>query len=272
MAVTLTKPAYTNVGEKTAHIKYQATGYSLPSTGYDSWSGSEPSSGSTWTQTRKVYSYSNLSYSWSFGSTSASGYNDFSISSGQVNTISATVTVFCTKTTSNQERHKTRSWIPGTPASGTPGEEGYKPATKGKWGNWSNWSTPTTTSTSTATHYLARRVSSNSIQVYAHPSEFDDWKNVKVNSIIESNTGLTAQSWNKLVTKTGQWKSWREQSNYYGNYSSANVSAGELISASKYNILAKALSVSQVTAPTDRTTGTLITADVFIALQTAVNA
>ena len=94
---------------------------------------------------------------------------------------------------------------------------------------------------------------------------------VATDKTIQVSGGLSANKWNTLVARVKQRKNWENQSGG-ANYSDAEVSSGELVTAAKYNILARALGVSQVTAHTDRTTGTLITADVFIALQTAVNA
>lgn len=269
MAATLTKPSWHDVTRTTASIDYNVSGYSLPSSNTTAWNGSAPSSGSTWTQTRTVTTYKNIKYEWSFGSTKASGTHNFNISAGQAKSISASVKVTCTKTVTKQSRTNTREWIEGTPASGTPGQEGYVPATPGKWGSWQGWSSASDISSSTSTYTIAN-VSTNTITVYGQPSQFSWGNGVASGNIIQVSIGLSASKWNTLVERTEQRTNWKNQSGGT-DYSDAEVSSGELITAVKYNILAKALSVSQVIAHTKNTTGTLITASVFIALQTAVN-
>lgn len=266
MAATLTKPSWRDVTRTTASVDYSVSGYSLPSNDTTAWSGSAPSSGGTWTQTRTVTTYKNIEYEWDFGSTRASGTHDFSISAGQAKSISASVEVTCTRTITRQSRTNTREWIEGTPAQGTPGQEGYVPATPGKWGSWQGWSDASDTSSSSTTYTIAN-VSTNTITVYGRPSEFSWGSGVATDMTIEASSGLTASKWNTLVTRTEQHTNWKNQSGG-ANYSSAEVSSGDLVSASVYNVLANALGVNTVTGGSN---GTIITAQVFINLQTAVN-
>lgn len=143
--------------------------------------------------------------------------------------------------------------------------------TNTKYGEWSDWneSGPRTTYSSASSKNLGS--ASDTLVFYTKPAEFSWGSGVATDKIIQVSGGLSANKWNTLVARVKQRKNWENQSGG-ANYSDAEVSSGELVTAAKYNILARALGVSQVTAHTDRTTGTLITADVFIALQTAVNA
>lgn len=140
-----------------------------------------------------------------------------------------------------------------------------------KYGEWSDWSEsgPRTTYSSASSKNLGS--ASDTLVFYTKPAEFSWGSGVDTDKTIQVSGGLSASKWNTLVARVEQRKNWENQSGG-ADYSDAEASSGELVTAAKYNILAKALSVSQVTAHTDRTTGTLITADVFIALQTAVNA
>lgn len=147
-------------------------------------------------------------------------------------------------------------------------DQGNTTTTYGDWSDWSE-SGPTTTYSSASSKSLGS--ASDSLTFYTQPAEFSWGAGVAQGETIQVSNSLTASSWNTLVTRTEQRKNWENQSGG-ADYSSAKASSGELVTASKYNILAKALGVSQVKAHTDKVTGTLITADVFIALQTAVNA
>lgn len=267
MAATLTKPNWSSVTRTTASVQYSVTGYSLPSDETTKWSDTALATGATWTQIRTVTKYSNIKYKWDFGSTTASGTYNFSITAGQAKQISAKVTITCTKTVTRQTRTNTREYIEGTPAEGTPGEEGYKPATPGKWGNWQGWSSPSDLSSSTSTHTIASNVSTNTITVYGRPLEFSWGSGVATDKTIQVSAGLSATKWNTLVERTEQRTNWKNQSGG-ANYSTAEVSSGNLVRASTYNILANALGVSTVTGGSG---GTIITAQVFINLQTAVN-
>ena len=257
----LTKPDWSDVSRTSAHISYAASGFSLPSNVEGSWS---ITSSTTTSETQKKTSieYSDLEYSWDFGSSRASGAHDFAISAGVGKSISATVTVTCTKTTINATQSRSRSYTPGKPAVGNPGEEGYEPAQPEEYGEWSDWSGDATKSSES---YLVGRVTSNTITVYGQPQAFSWSGNIAANQTIQSSYGLTASDWNILVTRAEQHTNWKNQSGGT-SYSNANVTSGELISANKYNIIANALGVSGVTAGV-----TIITASVFIALQTAVN-
>ena len=150
-------------------------------------------------------------------------------------------------------------------------EKDDKGNTTTKYGEWSDWSEsgPRTTYSSASSKNLGS--ASDTLVFYTKPAEFSWGSGVDTDKTIQVSGGLSASKWNTLVARVEQRKNWENQSGG-ADYSDAEASSGELVTAAKYNILAKALSVSKVTAHTDRTTGTLITADVFIALQTAVNA
>lgn len=108
----------------------------------------------------------------------------------------------------------------------------------------------------------------NSLIFFTKPAEFTWGTGVALGQTIQCESGLSASKWNTLVIRTEQRTNWENQSGG-ASYPGAEVSSGELIKASKYNILADALGVSNVTGGKN---GTLISASVFIALQTAVNA
>lgn len=259
MPATLTKPSSSSINQTSVTVNYAVSGYSLPGGATTPWTGTAPTSGSTWRQTRKVTTYTRLAYSWSFGSTRQSGSHTFTnLSPGGSRQISATVTISCTKSEVTQTQTNTRQWIPG--ADGAPG----------KWGNWQGWSQPTSSAPSTSNHIIANNVSTNTIIVYTKPSEFYWGNGVAKDSIIQISGGLEASKWNELVTKTEQYANWKNQSGG-ASYSNAKASSGEIITANKYNILANALGISSVRQETTNSTGDLITAAVFIALQTAVN-
>ena len=269
MAAKLTKPSWRNVTRTTAYIEYEASDYSLPNNNISTWKGSAPSFGSTWTQTRTVTTYKNIEYEWSFGSTKASGTYEFNISAGQAKSISASLKVNCTKTETEQSRINTREQIESTLESSTSEQDGYVSATPSKQDDWQGWSDASNISSSTSTYTIAD-VFTNEITVYGQPSQFSWGDGVASGNIIQVSAGLSASKWNTLVERIEQWTNWKNQSDG-ADYSDAEVSSGELVTAAKYNILARALGVSTVTAHTKNTTGTLITASVFIALQTAVN-
>lgn len=257
---TLTKPTSSSVTRSTATVKYAASGFSLPSTQTGDWVEGTPSDTSQ-SRTRQVITYTDLKYSWSFGGTSASGSYNFSVTAGSAKNISATVTVTCTKTTTTQTSTRTRTY---TPASGTPGQEGYTPAS---YGTWSSWSTPTSGSSSSTTHTVGT-ATSNTITVYGKPSAFSWGANVKEEETIQSSTGLSVTKWNELVTKTGQWVSWRNQGDYYGDYDSAKASSGDIIRAWQHETIRGALGAGGGTT----NSGDLITAEHFLRLETAINA
>ena len=150
-------------------------------------------------------------------------------------------------------------------------EKDDKGNTTTKYGEWSDWSEsgPRTTYSSASSKNLGS--ASDTLVFYTKPAEFSWGSGVDTDKTIQVSGGLSASKWNTLVARVEQRKNWENQSGG-ADYSDAEASSGELVTAAKYNILARALGVSQVTAHTDRTTGTLITASVFIALQTAVNA
>lgn len=249
MAASLRLTSYTNAGSTSATASYSVSGYSLPSGGTTDWSGDAPSGG-TWTQTRVTTEYRDLSYSWSFGETGSSGTHTFyGLTAGSSNYLSGTVTISC-QTRQNIER-RSCSWIDGTPATET------SPGTPGHWGSWSSG---TTSEGSWSNHSLGSE--SVSLTVYTKPSSFSWSGNVNSGQTIQLN--LSSSDWNTLCTKAAQRRNWINQSS--GASVNATVSSGEIISAGKYNTLATALGVSNVSQ------GDVIRASHFTALSSAVNA
>lgn len=255
MAASLT---YVSSTSNSATLKYSVSGYSLPSNkDKTEWAGDEPSTGSTWNQTKVTIEYQNLSYSWSFGETKANGSHTFTgLSAGVANKISGTVTIRCQTREVRYIRKKTREWIEGTPA------EGDKPAVPGKWGSWSGWSSPEVNKTGNWSNYTIDTEGPISKTVYTKPSTFIWSGTIQKNNTIELN--LSASDWNLLCDKAAQKINWEHQSSN-ANTSVAKVSSKEIISANKYNLLAGYLGVSKVSK------GDLIMASLFIALSTAVN-
>ena len=166
------------------------------------------------------------------------------------------------KVTKKYTRSRTRS------KTITKDEQGNVHTTYGDWSDWDE-SGPTTSTSSASSKNLGS--ASDTLVFYTQPAEFSWGSGVAADKIIQMSGGLSANKWNTLVTRVEQRKNWENQSDG-ADYSDAEVSSGELVTAIKYNILAKALNINQVIAHTDKVIGTLITADVFIALQTAVNA
>lgn len=209
-------------------------------------------------------SYSNTIWSWTFSdggtaSTKNLTHKFTGLTAGSQNTCRGNLSVECTRTVTTKTWKTTIVKVPnGKDENGNPI---YKDEKK-----------KTTTTTGPTSNPYSLGSASGSIIVYTKPAEFSWGSGVATDKTIQVSGGLSANKWNTLVTRVKQRKNWENRSSDGPNYSDAKVSPGELVTAAKYNILARALGVSQVTAHTDRTTGTLITADVFIALQTAVNA
>lgn len=238
-SVSLSLSSYTNVDQNSAKISCSAWGWVYPSDAGTKTTGDDANGSKT------VTSYSNTVWSWSFSDGGRSSSKELThtftgLTAGKANTCKGTLSAKCTKKV--------------TKTSWSTDKEGKK-TTVG----------PTTT---TVTYDLGS--ASDSVTVYTKPAAFYWGAGVAKDSTIQASNALTAASWNTLVTRVEERANWINQKSG-ASYSSAKVSSGDLVTAAVYNVLARTLGVSTVTAHTKNTTGTLITASVFIALQTAVN-
>lgn len=246
-SVSLSLSSYTNVSRDSAKISCTTGEWPYPSDAGTTTTGNDDNGSKT------VISYSNRVWSWSFSdgskaSTQNPTHTFTGLTAGRANTCRASLSVTCTKTTTKT------SWTTTT----TIGSDGKEQKTK------------TTTGPTTTTTTQSLGSASGSITVYTKPTAFYWGAGVAQGQTIQASNALTAASWNTLVTRVEERTNWIKQKSG-ANYSSAEVSSGDLVTAAVYNVLARALGVSTVTAHTKNTTGTLITASVFIALQTAVN-
>lgn len=257
MAASIWINSYSDVQRTTANVHYSASGYSLPGGSTGDWSGSEPSSGTTWTQSRSVSETRDLSYSWNFGEYDSSGTHTFSnLTSGAQQTISGTVTVSYQYRSGSQIRSCSREWVI------VPDEKG-EPSSASHWGPWSGWSTDNPSYGNWQTIELDR--DSDSITVYTRPAEFTwTYSNLVANQTIQVG-GLSARDWNRLATAAAQKDNWVAQSRV-ANYSTS-ISGGDLITEGRYNQMAEWCGASnRVTADV-----TVIRANLFTALSDAVN-
>lgn len=260
-------------------FEYSGTGWYIPANGTPHDSGWSTISSSDTRQvqqktiTQIVYDASGCTTTWHWTFSGGSGGSSSSkegtktingMNPGAKGTVTGTLSATRSAKQKKEVYTRTRTRTKTT-------EKDDKGNTTTKYGEWSDWSEsgPRTTYSSASSKNLGS--ASDSLTFYTKPAEFSWGSGVDTDKTIQISGGLSASKWNTLVARVEQRKNWENQSGG-ADYSDAEASSGELVTAAKYNILAKALSVSQVTAHTDRTTGTLITADVFIALQTAVNA
>lgn len=270
---------FASASRSSVTFKYSGTGWSIPANGTPHDSGWSTTSSSDTRQvqqktiTQIVYNASGCitTWHWTFsgGSGGSSSNKEGTKTINGMNpgakgavtgTLSATRSAKQKKEVYTRTRTRTKTTV-----------KDDKGNTTTKYGEWSDWSEtgPKVTYSSASSKNLGS--ASDTLIFYTKPAEFSWGSGVATNKIIQVSDGLSANKWNTLVARVEQRKNWKNQSGG-ANYNNAKVSSGELVTAAKYNILAKALGVSQVTAHTDKVIGTLITADVFIALQTAVNA
>lgn len=274
MALTLAN----NPTRNSATCNYSAgTGFSKPGTDFTTsytfvpGSLSPSSPGLTdGVQTRRMEAtetkYGNFSYRWNFGSTSANGQHTFTgLTAGTSKRLSATVTVTCRKTVTKLTKVQRRTRTPGSPAvPDTDEKPGTPQKNPGVWSSWRDYGSVIRGTPTVTTVAATGSPKTFTLTVYAKPAEFLWGSGVSSNQTIQVSTGLSATKWNTLVERVEQRVNWQNQDGN-ANYSGAEVSSNELITAVKYNILASALGVSNVRV------GDLITSAVFIALQTAVN-
>lgn len=252
---------FVSAAANSAVLRYTASDFVKPGNTTGSWEetyrSSETGTSQVRTMKRESISYGDLNYSWSFGETGQTGTHTFTgLNSGTSNTCSGTVTVTCQKTTTTETRTDTRT------RSYTPPKEGEK---EGTYGSWSSWSSGTPSSSSSSETVTIGTASASRI-VYTKPSTFSWSGDISEDKTIELN--LKASDWNILVTKAEQKNNWRNQSSGT-NYSGDEVDSGDLITANKYNSLAQHCGASN--RVTGGTNGTVISASLFIALQTAIN-
>lgn len=252
--VSLNKPSSSSVTRNTAKISCSAWDWPYPSDAGTTKTGDSKNGSET------TISYSNTVWSWSFSdggsaSTKQPTHTFSGLSAGSANTCRGTLSVKCTKTTTKT------SWKTTTEKVQVGEDDNGKPIYEDK-------ETTTITGPTTTTATVSLGSASDSVTVYTKPAAFDWGSGVASGNIIQVSAGLSASKWNTLVARTEQRTNWENQSGG-ASYSGAKVSSGELIKASKYNILANALGTSNVIGGAN---GTLISASIFIALQTAVNA
>lgn len=269
---------FVSANRSSVRISYDGSGWYIPAneskqdSGWSTTTSTDTRQVQQKTVTQVVYDASGCTTTWHWSFSGGNGGSS-SVKTGTI-TISGmtagsrgsvtgklSATRSAKKITEKYTRSRSRS------KTTTKDEQGNEHTTYGDWSDWSE-SGPTTSTSSASSKDLGS--ASDTLVFYTQPAEFSWGNGVATDKTIQVSDGLSASKWNTLVTRTEQRDNWKEQSGG-ADYSDAEVSSGELVTAAKYNILAKALSVSQVTAHTDKTTGTLITANVFIALQTAVN-
>lgn len=220
-------------------------------------------------QTRKMQrdkiELGNFTYSWDFGSTTASGQHTFGgLTAGESKILSATVTVKVEKITTRYTKTQERTRTAGSPASGeTPA------VSPGAWSGWSDVGSETAGTPSKVLINAVPGTRTYTLTVFAKPATFAWGTGVAADQIIESSNGLSATKWNELVDRTNERKKWIDQKDTGVNYNNAKVSEGDWITETKYNILTGALGKPSVTGGTD---GTLIKAGLFTSLADAVNA
>ena len=258
---------FVSASRSSVRIRYDGSGWYIPanepeqSSGWSTTTSTDTRQVQQKTVTQVVYDVAGCTttWHWSFsgGSGGSSSEKTGTISIGGMNAGSKgsvtgrlSATRSAKKITKKYTRSRTRS------KTTTKDEQGNEHTTYGEWSDWHE-SGPTT-STSSASSKNTK------------PAEFSWGSGVATDKTIQVSDGLSASKWNILVTRVEQRKNWENQSDGAA-YSDAEVSSGDLVTAAVYNILARALGVSTVTAHTKNTTGTLITASIFIALQTAVN-
>lgn len=210
--------------------------------------------------------FGDLFYSWSFGDDQANGTHTFIVNNkaGQRTTINATVTVKCKKITTKITRTDTArrtAGKPGKPATETTPEVPATPP--GPW-IWTPGNEHESKSTETVNAIPSSR--NYSVTVTMQPPEFRWGNGVAIGQTIQDSDALTADKWNELVDRTGQWYNWKHQSS--GRTYNAKVNSNATIEADIYNVIASALSVPQVSGGPK---GTIITAKAFTDLEDAVN-
>lgn len=235
--VTLADPTKEQMYETTANSISFSCSASVPS--------------GTSTSTLQI-SYSTLTYEWKFsdgGSTSgSSGTHTFTgLAQGAPVTITAEVTVKCTKTT------KTRHWI----SSGYWGTEDPP-----KWHDTSHWSSWTTKTEELKASGSAQQ------DANTHPGVSTIFSGLAAEQIIEDN--LTSGMVSDWCTHAGKWLSWYYQADNYSGADGCKVSSKDWIEASWYNgcvstVLASSPSVS------GGPNGTIITPSYFQSLDTLVS-
>lgn len=213
-------------------------------------------------QEKTVVTIGDIKYKWSFDSTTANGRHVFQLNNlneQRSQTLTATVKATCEKKTQKKRRVLTRTRTAGN-QSGT--------VEPGPWSAWSYGDEYNYGQAQTVDVNAVPASRSYSLTVYAKPKTFSWNSGVESDKTIETSAGLTASKWNELVTKVGQRKNWEAQSSGH-SYSSAEVNAGDLITATIFNIIAGALGLPGVSGGK---TGTIISAQLFKNLATAVNA
>lgn len=199
-----------------------------------------------------------LEYSWSFGSTRASGIYTFTgLSTGALNTISATVTVTCKKTTTHWLRTDVRTRTagkPGTPASGdTPAVPATPP------GAWTDWVEGTESHGLARTETLPVGERTYRLDVYTKPGYWTGFANIKVDAIIEDT--LLGSEWDSLGRQASKYRNWENQRDM-----GISVSRGTgWVTAALYNEMAEACNISRHVKVDD-----LIYASYFLELRDAV--
>lgn len=249
MAKGIASVLYTSsdVGQTYATLEFSADGWTCPN---DTTS----SSGNAKNGSSTVTTYDDIEYSWVFGdggtSSSESPTHTFTgLTAGAKNTCRGTVTVTCTKTVEKETWYTTYDKEQnGTDENGKPTYETVE-------------NLHTSTSSSSSTYRIGNATAT--AYVYTQPKSVTRNSGIATGKTIQTSNGLSATFWNKLVSAITALENWSNQ-NGKANYSKANASSGEIITAAKYNIVANALGVDEVQP------GDLITADVFIALMDAL--
>lgn len=227
-SASIITPLNSNISTNSANITYSC------SATWINKSNNESPSSSIGTSYTHDYNYSNISYSWSFSTSQSASSANGSItltplSSGEVNTITATVTAEGTEQVLYWE--VVTYWDPSEPQ-----QSNYQTieefqfdyeqwlAVRVKRYSWdllSSWSNP----------YSASQTIT--ITAYTRPGDFSDY-NFSANTIIQSSDGLTAAKVDNWCDHCNALAHWYNQ-NTTDVAEGCRVSSGDLITAVWYN-------------------------------------
>lgn len=244
----LSKPSANSIRSNSATVQCSATGWALPTK-------TTEKSGDSKNGSETVTEYKDLKYSWSFSpgggsASSASTSHTFSgLNAGSSATLSGTVKVSCTKTVTK------KTWTTKPVPTGDKDENG-NPIMKEE-------RTEETEGPTASTHSIG--TASDSVTVYTKPNSWS-WSAIGSGKIIQHT--LYAYEWNDLIEQCRKYKQWENQSSSV-NVNVPQVRSGDLITASLYNAMASACGISK--SVNGGREGTIISADLFIALANAVS-
>lgn len=238
-SVTLTDPTKNQMYETTANsVSFSCSASTPKATSTDS----------------QIVSYGSLSYSWTFSdgesASGSSGNHTFTgLSKGVEVTLSASVTVTCTKTVF------TRQWI----ISSEPDPD--DPSKEIDTSHWSEWSA--TASNLSATGSVSQKANT-------HPGVCSAFESIVAGQIIQ--IALTPAKVSAWCTHCGKWLSWKYQTNKYSDANICKVLPKSLITANWYNLCVSTAEASDVCSNVKGgSKGTIISASLFTNLDSAIS-